>query len=194
MNDFDPNNMSRLSRSNKQKIEPNFERQSDKKGNKHKGLKIALIILGFLILSSVPVLGMITHQKSSNGVKTAATSSEETSSKSDANSSSSKVESSSSSSSAESESLPQSSSSSTNATSQDTNQVPSQVPSQSSSAVESVPSTPSVANTTAVLGASQTLYNFATTHGMTTDQVIALNPGLSVANYSQFAGRSLNVK
>lgn len=190
MNDFDPNNMSRLSRSNKQKIEPNFERQSDKKGNKHKGLKIALIILGFLILSSVPVLGMMTHQKSSNGVKTAATSSEETSSQSDANSSSSKVESSSSSSSAESESLPQSSSSSTDATSQDTNQVPSQ----SSSAVESVPSTPSVANTTAVLGASQTLYNFATTHGMTTDQVIALNPGLSVANYSQFAGRSLNVK
>jgi LysM repeat protein len=44
------------------------------------------------------------------------------------------------------------------------------------------------------LGTSQTLYNFAVTHGLTTDQVIALNPGLTVDNYTQYAGTVLNIQ
>ncbi|MCT3043586.1 peptidoglycan-binding protein LysM [Leuconostoc mesenteroides] len=66
--------------------------------------------------------------------------------------------------------------------------------SSSTETAESSSASSSSTTTTAVLGASQTLYNFAVTHGMTTSQVIALNPGLTVDNYTQYDGTALNIQ
>ena len=71
MSDFDPNNMSRMARSKKQKVEPEFARQSDRSSHKHKGFKIFLIVLGFAILSSVPIYGALNHQKTPQQIATA---------------------------------------------------------------------------------------------------------------------------
>ncbi|MGR8808079.1 peptidoglycan-binding protein LysM [Leuconostoc citreum] len=178
MSDFDPNNMSRMARSKKQKVEPEFARQSDRSSHKHKGFKIFLIVLGFAILSSVPIYGALNHQKTPQ--QTAIATSKKSTSQSQKASSETSAQSSS----------EQASSSETVASS-------TEAPAAASSEVadSSGPTAPSTPTTnSAVLGASQTLYNFAVTHGMTTDQVIALNPGLSVNNYTQYAGRTLNVK
>ena len=63
MNDFDPNNMSRVAKNKKKKIEPKFAREAEKKAGEHKGLRIVLIILAFAILSSVPVYGSWANKK-----------------------------------------------------------------------------------------------------------------------------------
>ncbi|CAK8054015.1 LysM peptidoglycan-binding domain-containing protein [Eupransor demetentiae] len=47
---------------------------------------------------------------------------------------------------------------------------------------------------TAVLASGQTLYNFAVSHGSTTQQIMALNPGLTAENYSNYAGTALRIK
>jgi hypothetical protein len=47
---------------------------------------------------------------------------------------------------------------------------------------------------TAVLAQGQSLWKFATDHGLTPEQVIALNPGLTVNNYPQYQGTALNIK
>ncbi|MBZ6010978.1 peptidoglycan-binding protein LysM [Leuconostoc gelidum] len=183
MNDFDPSNMSRVAKNKKKKIEPKFAREAEKKAGEHKGLRIVLIILAFAILASVPVYGSWANKKEpqkqtatsvsrkmSSTVVKATTSSESQSEKS----SSSETESSSVEPSSEVSSTPSSSSEAVSSSTADT----------ASSAV----------GQTAVLGASQTLYNFAITHGMTTDQVVALNPGLTVGNYTQYSGRDLNIQ
>ncbi|WP_220739863.1 peptidoglycan-binding protein LysM [Leuconostoc miyukkimchii] len=184
MNDFDPNNMSRSARSKKKKVEPKFARENDKKSTEHKGLRIFLIVLAFAILSSVPVYGFFSHrnepkQQAATSVSRKSTSSSET------KTSSSETTSEESSSSAEETSSVESSS-----------EVSSEVSSSEeiSSSQSEASSSSSAVGQTAVLGASQTLYNFAVTHGMTTDQVVALNPGLTVSNYTQYAGRDLNIQ
>lgn len=188
MNDFDPNKMSRSARSKHQKIEPKFSRKSSQRSSEHKGLRVFLIILGLLILSSVPVYGFWANHKTPQQQVASSVSHKKTASSKKASS----VDASLSSVAASDDTAV---SESAVSSSDETSSVDESV---SSSAVESsvAPevSSSSVANNTAVLGASQTLYNFAVTHGMTTDQVIALNPGLTVSNYTQYAGRDLNIR
>ncbi|KAA8346292.1 peptidoglycan-binding protein LysM [Leuconostoc mesenteroides] len=188
MNDFDPNNMSRSKRPKKDKLEPKFSRKSDSK-SQNKGFRVLLVVLALAVISFVPVYGMIANQKSSKP-QTAVSSSTKRSSttKSTSSESSESSESSSSESSASSSSEEESVSSSEAASSEES------ASSSSTETAESSSASSSSTTTTAVLGASQTLYNFAVTHGMTTSQVIALNPGLTVDNYTQYAGTALNIQ
>ncbi|MBS1008375.1 peptidoglycan-binding protein LysM [Leuconostoc suionicum] len=184
MNDFDPNNMSRSKRPKKDKLEPKFSRKSDSK-SPNKGFRVLLIVLALAIISFVPVYGMITNQKSSKP-QTAVSSSTKRSSTTKSTSSESSESSSESSVSSSSEE--ESVSSSEAASSEEA------ASSSSTETAESSSASSSSTTTTAVLGTSQTLYNFAVTHGMTTSQVIALNPGLTVDNYTQYAGTALNIQ
>lgn len=182
MNDFDPNNMSRSKRPKKDKLEPKFSRKSDSK-SPNKGFRVLLVVLALAVISFVPVYGMIANQKSSKP-QTAVSSSTKRSSTTKSTSSESSSSESSASSSSEEESV----SSSEAASSEES------ASSSSTETAESSSASSSSTTTTAVLGASQTLYNFAVTHGMTTSQVIALNPGLTVDNYTQYAGTALNIQ
>ncbi|MDV7703725.1 peptidoglycan-binding protein LysM [Leuconostoc suionicum] len=184
MNDFDPNNMSRSKRPKKDKLEPKFSRKSDSK-SPNKGFRVLLVVLALAIISFVPVYGMITNQKSSKP-QTAVSSSTKRSSTTKSTSSESSESSSESSVSSSSEE--ESVSSSEAASSEEA------ASSSSTETAESSSASSSSTTTTAVLGTSQTLYNFAVTHGMTTSQVIALNPGLTVDNYTQYAGTALNIQ
>ncbi|ADG41426.1 MULTISPECIES: hypothetical protein [Leuconostoc] len=185
MNDYDPNNMSRSSRQKKQKLEPKFARKSDNNTTGHRGLRIFLSILALVILSSVPIYGFWANQKEPEqqaakpvSSKKASTSDEKSVSSETSNTSSDDV-------STSSETEPESQSSETPS---------SEISSSVSSSETTSSQSSSSATQTAVLGASQTLYNFAVTHGMTTEQVVALNPGLTVDNYTQYAGRDLNTQ
>ena len=181
MNDFDPNNMSRVAKNKKKKIEPKFAREAEKKAGEHKGLRIVLIILAFAILASVPVYGSWANKKEPQK-QTATSVSRKTSSTVVKATTSS-----------ESQSEEPSSSETVSSSTEPSSEVSSTT--SSSEAVSSTADTASSAvGQTAVLGASQTLYNFAITHGMTTDQVVALNPGLTVGNYTQYSGRDLNIQ
>ncbi|MGO0154183.1 peptidoglycan-binding protein LysM [Leuconostoc mesenteroides] len=182
MNDFDPNNMSRSKRPKKDKLEPKFSRKSDSQSS-NKGFRVLLVVLALAIISFVPVYGMITNQKSSKPQTTVSSSTKRSSTTKSTSSESSSSESSVSSSSEE-----ESVSSSEDASNEE--------PASSSSTemAESSSASSSSTTTTAVLGSSQTLYNFAVTHGMTTSQVMALNPGLTVDNYTQYAGTALNIQ
>ncbi|MGX4593668.1 peptidoglycan-binding protein LysM [Leuconostoc sp. JNUCC 76] len=184
MNDFDLNNMSRSKRPKKDKLEPKFSRKSDSKFP-NKGFRVLFVVLALAIISFVPVYGMIANQKSSKP-QTAVSSSAKRSSTTKSTSSESSESSSESSVSSSSEE--ESVSSSEAASSEEYASSSSTEPAESSS------SSSSSTTTTAVLGTSQTLYNFAVTHGMTTSQVIALNPGLTVDNYTQYAGTALNIQ
>ncbi|MGO3521704.1 MAG: peptidoglycan-binding protein LysM [Leuconostoc mesenteroides] len=179
MNDFDPNNMSRSKRPKKDKLEPKFSRKSDSK-SPNKGFRVLLVVLALAVISFVPVYGMIANQKSAKPQTAVSSTTKSTSSESS--------ESSSSESSASSSSEEESVSSNEAASSEES------ASSSSTETAESSSASSSSTTTTAVLGASQTLYNFAVTHGMTTSQVIALNPGLTVDNYTQYAGTALNIQ
>ncbi|WP_294975486.1 peptidoglycan-binding protein LysM [uncultured Leuconostoc sp.] len=187
MNDFDPSNMSRSAKNKNKKVEPKFARKSEKKTSEHKILRIGLIILAFVILASVPVYGSWANRKepqkqaetsvsrkvSSTTEKKATTSSE-----------------------SESESEAPSTSEIVSSSVEPSSEV-SSTPSSSSETVSSsitADTASSAVGQTAVLGASQTLYNFAVSHGMTTEQVVALNPGVTVGNYTQYSGRNLNIQ
>lgn len=176
MNDYDPNNMSRSNRPKNKKIEPKFARTSDSK-SENKGLGVALIVLGLVILSAFPVYGFFSNHKGSTPQTVSSSSQHKSSTKKSSSSTSTSSETTSSESSVSSSSQSEASSSSESTTDDET-----------------AASSSSVATTTAVLGTSQTLYNFAVTHGLTTEQVIALNPGLTVDNYTQYAGTALNIQ
>ncbi|MFT9082761.1 MAG: peptidoglycan-binding protein LysM [Leuconostoc pseudomesenteroides] len=176
MNDYDPNNMSRSNRPKNKKIEPKFARTSDSK-SENKGLRVALIVLGLVILSAFPVYGFFSNHKGSTPQTVSSSSQHKSSTKKSSSSTSTSSETTSSESSVSSSSQSEASSSSESTTDDET-----------------AASSSSVATTTAVLGTSQTLYNFAVTHGLTTEQVIALNPGLTVDNYTQYAGTALNIQ
>lgn len=180
MNDYDPNNMSRSNRPKNKKIEPKFARTSDSK-SENKGLRVALIVLGLVILSAFPVYGFFSNHKGSTPQTVSSSSQHKSSTKKSSSSTSTSSETTSSDSSVSSSSQSEASSSSESTTDDET-------------AASSSSSASSSATTTAVLGTSQTLYNFAVTHGLTTDQVIALNPGLTVDNYTQYAGTVLNIQ
>lgn len=180
MNDYDPNNMSRSNRPKNKKIEPKFARTSDSK-SENKGLRVALIVLGLVILSAFPVYGFFSNHKGSTPQTVSSSSQHKSSTKKSSSSTSTSSETTSSDSSVSSASQSEASSSSESTTDDET-------------AASSSSSASSSATTTAVLGTSQTLYNFAVTHGITTDQVIALNPGLTVDNYTQYAGTVLNIQ
>lgn len=180
MNDYDPNNMSRSNRPKNKKIEPKFARTSDSK-SENKGLRVALIVLGLVILSAFPVYGFFSNHKGSTPQTVSSSSQHKSSTKKSSSSTSTSSETTSSDSSDSSSSQSEASSSSESTTDDET-------------AASSSSSASSSATTTAVLGTSQTLYNFAVTHGLTTDQVIALNPGLTVDNYTQYAGTVLNIQ
>lgn len=180
MNDYDPNNMSRSNRPKNKKIEPKFARTSDSK-SENKGLRVALIVLGLVILSAFPVYGFFSNHKGSTPQTVSSSSQHKSSTQKSSSSTSTSSETTSSDSSVSSASQSEASSSSESTTDDET-------------AASSSSSASSSATTTAVLGTSQTLYNFAVTHGLTTDQVIALNPGLTVDNYTQYAGTALNIQ
>ncbi|MDV8952316.1 MAG: peptidoglycan-binding protein LysM [Leuconostoc falkenbergense] len=180
MNDYDPNNMSRSNRPKNKKIEPKFARTSDSK-SENKGLRVALIVLGLVILSAFPVYGFFSNHKGSTPQTVSSSSQHKSSTKKSSSSTSTSSETTSSDSSVSSASQSEASSSSESTTDDET-------------AASSSSSASSSATTTAVLGTSQTLYNFAVTHGLTTDQVIGLNPGLTVDNYTQYAGTVLNIQ
>ncbi|AFS40555.1 hypothetical protein [Leuconostoc gelidum] len=182
MNDFDPSNMSRVAKNKKKKIEPKFARETEKKTSEHKGLRIVLIILAFAILASVPVYGSWANKKEPQKQTATSVSRKMSSTVVKATTSS------------ESQSEEPSSSETVSSSTEPSSEV-SSTPSSSEAVSSSAADTASsVAGQTAVLGASQTLYNFAITHGMTTDQVVALNPGLTVGNYTQYSGRDLNIQ
>ncbi|MGO3498699.1 peptidoglycan-binding protein LysM [Leuconostoc falkenbergense] len=180
MNDYDPNNMSRSNRPKNKKIEPKFARTSDSK-SENKGLRVALIVLGLVILSAFPVYGFFSNHKGSTTQTISSSSQHKSSTPKSSSSTSTSSETTSSDSSVSSSSQSEASSSSESTTDDET-------------AASSSSSASSSATNTAVLGTSQTLYNFAATHGLTTDQVIALNPGLTVDNYTQYAGTALNIQ
>ncbi|MDI6666990.1 peptidoglycan-binding protein LysM [Leuconostoc falkenbergense] len=180
MNDYDPNNMSRSNRPKNKKIEPKFARTSDSK-SENKGLRVALIVLGLVILSAFPVYGFFSNHKGSTPQTVSSSSQHKSSTKKSSSSTTTSSETTSSDSSVSSSSQSEASSSSESTTDDET-------------AASSSSSASSSTTTTAVLGTSQTLYNFAVTHGLTTDQVIALNPGLTVDNYTQYAGTALNIQ
>lgn len=180
MNDYDPNNMSRSNRPKNKKIEPKFARTSDSK-SENKGLRVALIVLGLVILSAFPVYGFFSNHKGSTPQTVSSSSQHKSSTQKSSSSTSTSSETTSSDSSVSSSSQSEASSSSESTTDDET-------------AASSSSSASSSTTTTAVLGTSQTLYNFAVTHGLTTDQVIALNPGLTVDNYTQYAGTALNIQ
>ncbi|MEX0380610.1 peptidoglycan-binding protein LysM [Leuconostoc sp. MS02] len=181
MNDFDPNHMSRSAKNKNKKVEPKFARVTDKKLGEHKGLRVLLIVLAFLILASVPVYGYWANKKEPQG-QTATSVSHKVSSSTRKTTTSS-----------ESQSEASSSSEAVSSSIEPSSEV-SSAPSSSEATSSSADAASSVTGQTAVLGASQTLYNFAVTHGMTTDQVVALNPGLTVGNYTQYAGRDINIQ
>ncbi|MGY3742376.1 peptidoglycan-binding protein LysM [Leuconostoc inhae] len=184
MNDFDPSNMSRAAKNKNKKVEPKFARESDKKTGEHKSLRIGLIILAFVILASVPVYGSWANRKEPQ--KQAETSvSRKVSSTTEKKSTTSSE--------SESESETPSSSEAVSSSIEPSSEV-SSTPSSSEAISSSADTASSASGETAVLGASQTLYNFAVSHGMTTDQVVALNPGLTVGNYTQYSGRDLNIQ
>ncbi|QEA58447.1 peptidoglycan-binding protein LysM [Leuconostoc koreense] len=187
MNDFDPNNMSRSKRPKKDKLEPKFSRKSDSQSS-NKGFRVLLVVLALAIISFVPVYGMITNQKSSKPQTAVSSSTKRSSTTKSTSSESTSSESTSSetSVSSSSEEEPVSSSEDTS------NEEPAS--SSSTEVTESSSASSSSTTTTAVLGSSQTLYNFAVTHGMTTSQVMALNPGLTVDNYTRYAGTALNIQ
>ena len=180
MNDYDPNNMSRSNRPKNKKIEPKFARTSYSK-SENKGLRVALIVLGLVILSAFPVYGFFSNHKGSTPQTVSSSSQHKSSTQKSSSSTSTSSETTSSDSSVSSSSQSEASSSSESTTDDET-------------AASSSSSASSSATTTTVLGTSQTLYNFAVTHGLTTDQVIALNPGLTVDNYTQYAGTALNIQ
>ncbi|QSB51185.1 peptidoglycan-binding protein LysM [Leuconostoc falkenbergense] len=180
MNDYDPNNMSRSNWPKNKKIEPKFARTSDSK-SENKGLRVALIVLGLVILSAFPVYGFFSNHKGSTPQTVSSSSQHKSSTQKSSSSTSTSSETTSSDSSVSSSSQSEASSSSESTIDDET-------------AASSSSSASSSATTTAVLGTSQTLYNFAVTHGLTTDQVIALNPGLTVDNYTQYAGTALNIQ
>ncbi|MCK8617094.1 peptidoglycan-binding protein LysM [Fructobacillus sp. M158] len=151
---------------------PKKEKKQGEEKN-YGGLLVFLVFLSMFLLASAPVYGMVKNQPKLTKSTTTATSTKSSSSKSAAKASSSA----SSDSSAMAQSSSDSMSSSAAATSSDN---------QDAAATANAD--------TAVLAAGQTLYNFAITHNTSPANIVNLNPGLTVQNYSQYAGQSLKIK
>ncbi|CAK1228389.1 LysM repeat (LysM) [Fructobacillus fructosus] len=159
--------------------EPKKEKKPTGSKN-HGGLLVFLVFLSLFLLASAPVYGMVKNQPK---LAKSTTSSTKKTDKQNAKSQS--------------------------ATSQDNDQADSQsavssAKSSSSSAAESSSAADASSQSqeaaasananTAVLGTGQTLYNFAITHNTSPANIVALNPGVTTTNYSQYAGQSLRIK
>ncbi|MBS9338101.1 peptidoglycan-binding protein LysM [Fructobacillus sp. M2-14] len=151
--------------------------EGSKKGNEnqtndgnHGGLLVFLVFVSLFLLASAPVYGMVRNQpKLTHETKTSS------SSKSDSKKATK------SSTSNDDEAMESSSDADSSAS--------------SSSSAQSAQKDEAAADAnSAVLGANQTLYNFAVTHNTNAAAIINLNPGLTTENYSQYAGQSLKIK
>ncbi|CAH1853629.1 LysM peptidoglycan-binding domain-containing protein [Convivina praedatoris] len=179
-------NQQPMSRSLRNKAEHKQAAKQDAHQNKgHARLIVFLVMVSLVVLSSAPIYGLISNHPSPSASKSSSSKKESSASKSESTSSSSSSKSSTSS---QSSSQPTSASEHSSSAMSESAQSSSQQPSQSSS------SSQAATGNTAVLAPSQTLYNFAVSHGTTTQQVISLNPGLNANNYSQYAGQALRVK
>ncbi|GAP03561.1 LysM peptidoglycan-binding domain-containing protein [Fructobacillus tropaeoli] len=179
MNDQTAPTLSRRQRFDRQH-ENQEQPKKEPRPKSHGGLVVILVLLSLVLLASAPVYGLMK-----NSPKTVKTTS---------NSNSSKKTSQSATSSASSQS-----SDATSAAQSSTSQATSQSATSASQAESAAQLSRSQAaqssdDQAATLGANQTLYNFAVTHGTTTDQIYALNPGVTAQNYSKFAGQALRIK
>ncbi|USS92232.1 LysM peptidoglycan-binding domain-containing protein [Fructobacillus americanaquae] len=170
MNDQTAPTLSRRQRFNRQH-ENQEQPKKEPRPKSHGGLVVLLVLLSLVLLASAPVYGLMK-----NSPKTVKTTSSASSQSSDATSSAQSSTSQSATSSSQADSAAQSSQSQANQASDD-----------------QAAASAATANT-ATLNANQTLYNFAVTHGTTTDQIYALNPGVTAQNYSRFAGQALKIK
>lgn len=164
--------------SRKNRFDEPKEEKNPKKESNHGGLLVLLVFVSLFLLASAPVYGMVKNQpKLSKSTTTSSKSTSKQSSKSQSSvTTDSTQESSDASSAAEASSAAAASSSEAAA----------------SSANEAA--TASANANTAVLGTGQTLYNFAITHNTSPANIIALNPGVTTTNYSQYAGQALRIK
>ncbi|MBS9336052.1 hypothetical protein [Fructobacillus papyrifericola] len=152
---------------------PKKEKKQGEEKN-YGGLLVFLVFLSLFLLASAPVYGMVKNQPKLE--KTTSSSSTKSANKKAATKSSN----------ADSQAA-QASSSNDMTSSADS----------SSAAASSSDNQDAAANAnadTAVLAAGQTLYNFAITHNTSPANIVNLNPGLTVQNYSQYAGQSLKIK
>ncbi|MBS9334647.1 hypothetical protein LQZ24_01165 [Fructobacillus sp. M1-13] len=150
------------------------KKQSNKKQGGEKnygGLLIFLVFLSMFLLASAPVYGMMKNQPKLT--KTTTSSSKSTHKQSQ-----------------------QGTSQKAAMSDDDADSAQSSSDASSSSAVASQNQDAAQAEdeSTAVLAAGQTLYNFAITHNTSPANIVNLNPGLTVQNYSQYAGQSLKIK
>ncbi|MCO0832313.1 peptidoglycan-binding protein LysM [Fructobacillus sp. W13] len=154
-----------LSRKNRFEGSKQGNENQTNNGN-HGGLLVFLVFVSLFLLASAPVYGMVRNQpKLTQETKTSS------SSKSD------------------------SKKATKSATSNDDEEAASSSEASSSSSAQAAQQDAAAADAnTAVLGANQTLYNFAVTHNTNAQAVINLNPGLTTQNYSQYAGQSLKIK
>ncbi|MDF7626833.1 LysM domain-containing protein [Lactobacillaceae bacterium L1_55_11] len=171
--------------------------RSRSKANRHSGLKFFLGLLTVLIVASVPVYGWASNNRSddakTNGI-TKSSSSSSSKHSSDKSSSESKDKKDSKEDSSQSEADARSSEAAASSKAADASSKAAAEES-SKQAADASSAAASAANAnTAVLSPGQTLYNFAISHGSTTQQIINLNPGVTVNNYSQYAGQELRIR
>ncbi|CAK1223980.1 MULTISPECIES: LysM domain-containing protein [Fructobacillus] len=151
----------------------------------HGGLVVLLVLLSLVLLASAPVYGLVKN--SPKMVKT-------TSSSNSSKKTSQSATSSASSQSSDATSAAQSSTSQSATSASQSESAAQSSQSQAAQSSDDQAAASAAAANTATLGANQTLYNFAVTHGTTTDQIYALNPGVTAQNYSKFAGQALRIK
>ena len=170
MNDYNPNDLSRTSRRQHQKVEPHFSRKKDQGSDQNnKKIYVLLVALFLVVISFVPVYGMIKNNHRSDAtpasVKSSSSSSKASSSTSSKAETSKSTSEETSTSSAQSDTTAQTSSSAT-----------------SSEASQS----------TATVGSGQGAYRVATNAGISVSELQRLNPGVDVTNLAP--GQSLRVK
>lgn len=201
MNDYNPNDLSRTSRRQHQKVEPHFSRKKDQGSDQNnKKIYVLLVALFLVVISFVPVYGMIKNNHRSDATPASVKSSSSSSKAS--SSTSSKAETSKSTSEETSTSSAQSddtmASSSTVSESTDTTTSSSTVESESSAQSDTTAQTSSSATSseasqsTATVGSGQGAYRVATNAGISVSELQRLNPGVDVTNLAP--GQSLRVK
>lgn len=188
MNDQTAPTLSRRQRFDRQH-ENQEQPKKEPRPKSHGGLVVILVLLSLVLLASAPIYGLMK-----NSPKTVKTTSSSNSSKKTSQSATSSASSQSSdaTSAAQSSTSQATSQSATSASQAESAAQSSQ--SQAAQSSDDQAAASAAAANTATLGANQTLYNFAVTHGTTTDQIYALNPGVTAQNYSKFAGQPLRIK
>ena len=165
MTNENPNEWSRASRRHqKQPIEPQFARQPAKEPSRYQKLQIALIFATIILLSLVPIYGMLQHRQDRTTVQTTSESSRSVS-----------VATSSSESSVSHSESATIATSSTAVASESSSEQPSTKPAAESSASSTA------SGTTIKVAQGQTGYKIAHEAGIDPQKLQALNPGVNIS-------------